>query len=496
MQRLVKATVPERYGDSTVEEIMLLDWVGHVDESAGSRILAKPCDDVAGDECRTPEMRKTVRVGVRILAFKVRDIHLSATLKALRRVGVGEHFGAIDVLDVRTTTERATAARRSRRGRCCPSLGDRLSTLEIHATIEAGSHLTADHCCCVVLASFIAAIGLLSDASSIVLAAFFISPLMTMLLGATWGACVGEWRLARRALRNMALDACICVAVGGLVGAAIGLLLPHSVGGLTAPMHAGAHGKAWGSITVNSGEILSRGPPVSNLVLSAFVATFSGVALALGYSGGISSALAGVAVSTALLPPLVNAGLMTALSVAYPTARSQRGDTLLLIAYNSLAIYVVNVCLVCGLSYVTLKFKRVGGRSLSGIRQVFAPTPRSSAHAWHDSNVDHRHTWPDDSNESKSFCALDETLSPRDRLDSLPDAMHLSLPAAKPRARTLDGDAGLAVPLLAAAESPARPERPASERRRPASAPPCPSSPRPQKPPTTRLIKPRVRPSL
>ena len=240
MQRLVKATVPERYGDSTVEEIMLLDWVGHVDESAGSRILAKPCDDVAGDECRTPEMRKTVRVGVRILAFKVRDIHLSATLKALRRVGVGEHFGAIDVLDVRTTTERATAARRSRRGRCCPSLGDRLSTLEIHATIEAGSHLTADHCCCVVLASFIAAIGLLSDASSIVLAAFFISPLMTMLLGATWGACVGEWRLARRALRNMALDACICVAVGGLVGAAIGLLLPHSVGGLTAPMRAAA----------------------------------------------------------------------------------------------------------------------------------------------------------------------------------------------------------------------------------------------------------------
>ena len=80
---------------------------------------------------------------------------------------------------------------------------------------------------------------------------------------------------------------------------------------------------------------------MSNLVLSAFVATFSGVALALGYSGGISSALAGVAVSTALLPPLVNAGLMTALSVAYPTARSQRGDTLLLIAYNSLAIYVV-----------------------------------------------------------------------------------------------------------------------------------------------------------
>ena len=51
---------------------------------------------------------------------------------------------------------------------------------------------------------------------------------------------LGRRGRAAAVLVEMALDACICVAVGGLVGAAIGLLLPHSVGGLTAPMRAAA----------------------------------------------------------------------------------------------------------------------------------------------------------------------------------------------------------------------------------------------------------------
>ena len=467
-ERLVRLTVPEKFGDVSVDEVMRLEWVSHVDEWCGSRVLARPVDEADLDVVASPGQprKKTVRVAVRLCSFKVRDMHLSSTLKALRHVGVGDTFGAIDVLDVRTTTERAVKAPR-RRGGGCPSLGDRLSTLEIHATIEASSHLTADHVCCVVLASFLAAIGLLCDSSSIVLAAFFISPLMTMLLGVTWGTCVGETTLTRRALRNMVLDATICWFVGAFVGVAIGACLPHSPAGLTSFMHDGGHGKAWGAISVNSSEILSRGPPVSNLVVSAFVATFSGVALALGYSGGISSALAGVAVSTALLPPLVNVGLMMALAVFYPAVHTDRGTPLVVVASNSFAIYVVNVFLVCALSFITLKFKRVGGRSLSNIQQVFAPTPRSSVHAWHDApRLDHRHTWPDDSQEAKSFCALDDAandgnaaspvVSRNIRFDSLPASAGLLREDNRPRAATLDAVDTLnvlEVPLLAPEET-------------------------------------------
>jgi uncharacterized membrane protein len=64
----------------------------------------------------------------------------------------------------------------------------------------------------------------------------------------------------------------------------------------------------YSAISVNSGEILSRGPPRINILNAAVVAALSGVAVALGMSSGISSALAGVALSTSLLPPIVNCG--------------------------------------------------------------------------------------------------------------------------------------------------------------------------------------------
>ena len=162
MQRLVQVTVPERHGEMTVCELTSLEWISCVDVTEATRVVVHTEEG--------EEMRKTSSVRVRKCAFKVRDIYLSATLKALRGIGIGESFGAIDVLDVRTTTERALRAPKRRRG-CCPSLQDRLSTLEIHGTIEGASHMSADHCCCAILASLIASIGLLSDQSSIVLAA-------------------------------------------------------------------------------------------------------------------------------------------------------------------------------------------------------------------------------------------------------------------------------------------------------------------------------------
>jgi hypothetical protein len=338
-----------------------------------------------------------------------------------------------------------------------------------------------------------ASVGLLSDQSAIVLAAFFISPLMTMLLGATWGACIGERDLARRSFRNILLDAAICWGVGAVVGCGVGLCLPHSIEGLTAPMHAGGHGKAWGSITLNSSEILSRGPPVSNLVLSAFVAVFSGVALALGYSGGISGALAGVAVSTALLPPLVNAGLMMALSLFYPTARSDRGDPLTRIAASSVAIYVTNVGLVCAFAFATLKLKRVGGKSLEAIAMAFSETPSSAAaHAWHDDGVAHRHTWPDDSRDSRLFCGeneparlefaeLEDSAPARRRLESAParPSFYARRPSSPAGAPLTGGGGDLAAPLLAAAGSSSDDDEP----RRDADTPPKGDADAPPPPP-------------
>lgn len=80
-----------------------------------------------------------------------------------------------------------------------------MPTLEIHNNIVGSSHLNFDHILCVatgglVLTAFqaatltgavcaasgIAAIGLLTDSSPFILASFFISPLMGMIMAVTW----------------------------------------------------------------------------------------------------------------------------------------------------------------------------------------------------------------------------------------------------------------------------------------------------------------------
>ena len=85
----------------------------------------------------------------------------------------------------------------------CPSAVDRQSTLEIHSAIESQSHINFDHVLCIVVASGIAAVGLLSDSTAFILASFFISPLMSMVLAVAWGVTIKDYVLAARGLWNM-----------------------------------------------------------------------------------------------------------------------------------------------------------------------------------------------------------------------------------------------------------------------------------------------------
>ena len=66
--------------------------------------------------------------------------------------------------------------------------------------------------------------------------------------------------------------------------------------------------------TIVSAEMSSRGTPWS-LLSGFFVAMPSGVGVALGISGGGINALVGVAISAALLPPIVNSGLCHMLAI-------------------------------------------------------------------------------------------------------------------------------------------------------------------------------------
>ena len=53
-ERLVRLTVPEKFGDVSVDEVMRLEWVSHVDEWCGSRVLARPVDEADLDVVASP----------------------------------------------------------------------------------------------------------------------------------------------------------------------------------------------------------------------------------------------------------------------------------------------------------------------------------------------------------------------------------------------------------------------------------------------------------
>ncbi|KAJ1457507.1 hypothetical protein M885DRAFT_423692, partial [Pelagophyceae sp. CCMP2097] len=371
VQRLVRVTVPEEQRGRLVPFVASLPWVSSFDVAQSMRVVPSRGDEAVSG----------VAVATVVISFKVRGLHLGPAIKALKLQGVGGEFGAIDVLDVRASSEQLPRVDRGGGSACCPSMHDRLSTMEIDAAINSDSHLTADHCFFAFIASLIAAVGMLTNSSSVVLSASFLSPLMTMLLAATWGLCVHDAALVRRAARNAAMDAAICLGVGAAAGLFVGAILPYDRAGLETPVtHTDRGGSVWSTLSINTTAILALGPPMSNVALSSVVAVLSGIGVALGYSGGTSSALAGVAMSASLLPPLVNTGLMCALAVFYPEARNLRGDSLPRIAGFSLCIYAVNVFFIVLFAVITLKLKRVGGATLRAAKRNFAPTP--AARAW------------------------------------------------------------------------------------------------------------------
>ena len=154
-----------------------------------------------------PESQEICRI-----EFQVEGKRVSHAIKSLRQIGLGASFGDIDVAPISCSTQTLPHTRRSER--CCRSFAARMPTLEIHAAIVGGSHLTAEHVLLIVLASIMAACGLLTDNLVLILASFFISPLMSMIIAATWGLVVGDGRLCVRGLRNTLLGMLLCLASG------------------------------------------------------------------------------------------------------------------------------------------------------------------------------------------------------------------------------------------------------------------------------------------
>ncbi|MEM8678963.1 MAG: DUF389 domain-containing protein [Planctomycetota bacterium] len=160
-----------------------------------------------------------------------------------------------------------------------------------------------------ITSSLIASFGLIANSSAVIIGAMLVSPLMTPIFGAALGRLRGNPRMLGRALWGEALGVVLAVGAAYLVG------LPQI------------------SLEATP-EMLARTQP--NL-LDLFVAIFAGFAGAYALlDERVSPALPGVAIATAIVPPLSTCGLCLALE-AYAGA----SGALLLFLANFVSVLMV-----------------------------------------------------------------------------------------------------------------------------------------------------------
>jgi len=163
---------------------------------------------------------------------------------------------------------------------------DRDSRVSLVGRLENTSEFNFDFVALISLSTLIAALGLVRNSSAVVIGAMLVAPLMSPLVAIGFALVQGNVKLVRSALKSVVLGFTVALLIGAILGLSMRVFFPGY------PI---------------SSEMLSRGAP--NL-LDLIVALASGVAGA--YAMGrpnLISALPGVAIAAALVPPIATSGL-------------------------------------------------------------------------------------------------------------------------------------------------------------------------------------------
>lgn len=158
----------------------------------------------------------------------------------------------------------------------------RASYETIRKRILAGTRIDGQHVCILIVAMLIASIGLNVDSTEAIVGAMLICPLMGSVLAIAYAIATADVRLLRSALVGLVGQVLVCLATSTLYF----VLSP---------------------ISTETNELLTNSQPTIWDVL---------IALAGGFAGGIGNTrkqepatlVAGVAVATALMPPLCASG--------------------------------------------------------------------------------------------------------------------------------------------------------------------------------------------
>lgn len=166
---------------------------------------------------------------------------------------------------------------------------DAASEKEIIDFIVQGVNFRGAKLWILIIAVFVASLGLNTNSAAVIIGAMLISPLMGPIIGIGLGAGIYDFNLLRRSWRNFII-------------ATIFSILTATVYFLITP------------INVVQSELLARTSPTIYDVLIALCGGLAGIIALSSYSQRTGNVIPGVAIATALMPPLctVGFGLATA----------------------------------------------------------------------------------------------------------------------------------------------------------------------------------------
>lgn len=159
--------------------------------------------------------------------------------------------------------------------------------------IRTASRPGFDYFFLVVLSCAIATLGLINDSPAVIIGAMLVAPLMSPILGIGLGSITGDTKLAQNSLTALIRGAILSIILAVLLSLS-NIYLPFAPSIIDIPR-----------------EVLVRTQPTPNDLL---IALAGGLAAAYSLSQPhLSAALPGVAIATALMPPLATIGVGVAL---------------------------------------------------------------------------------------------------------------------------------------------------------------------------------------
>ncbi len=185
----------------------------------------------------------------------------------------------IVILPVEATLPRPEEPAKAKKEEKSPS---RISTEELYQKMLQVSGVSQRYIIMAVLASFVAAIGLLKNDVAVIIGSMVIAPLLGPNMALSLATTLADFKLAKKAIITNILGFTLVLCIGIILGLFM-------------------------KVNPDIPQIAARSD-VSNFYI--FIALATGVAGAYSIATGVAETLVGVMVAVALLPPLVAAGLL------------------------------------------------------------------------------------------------------------------------------------------------------------------------------------------